>query len=450
MTTMRQHATNFSGKNLHFLSVLVAFCVGATTHRFFSSLVASTTTLRDVLRSLDPGSVLASNVCTGSVAEKETCCAKKVYNGQVRVEICARAYKQDFEERQVLYDLLEEQREGWVEGTYLSSDKHNLFGWEDHNLTSLGDCLASKHPLTARPHIALIGDSHSRKRYLALTDMLGHGVGEEEVHNCGPCHDCNGTCAYHCPEYLCKWGVGWEAHMHYREFILPPRLSATGERKEPRSLVVSYAFWYKFEPDKVYEVFEEKLKRLKAVTGRPVTAVFVNAGHWHLTRPSALDFCVPLQRFLRTSLTSLLSLDPAPQVLWYSSGPVDYRKLDIFRAENWHPRMEMGFYQCSQALIAEHNFNASWHSSQTSAATSSEVKSIPFVDVYLPGRNLMHKMSGDGYHASPLLAKFQVQLGLNHLCPPLGSFSEQKGGFSHLIAARAAALRPGLGTVPKR
>jgi hypothetical protein len=213
-------------------------------------------------------------------------------------------------------------------------------------------------------------------------------------YNCGPCHNCNGTCEYHCPAYLCSWGEAWEAHMHHQEFPL---------HEEGKSLIITYAFWYKFKADTIFEDFHEKLNRLEAISGRPITTVFVNAGHWHLTQASALTFCHGLQTFIETTLALLMKR--GVDVYWYSNGPIDFQKLDPVRSKTWHPRTEMTFYMCSRELFAGHS-------------ASSVAWSIPFIDIYLPGRSMMSSLGKDGYHANPEQARFQVQVGLNQLCPP--------------------------------
>jgi hypothetical protein len=161
-------------RNLRYCSTIIAFILGLSTHRLLSwRSHAEITSLASVLRSFNPTNIFGSLECGGS----DPCCTKKVYDKKIQANICVRPYKQEFEDLQILH-YIEDQRKGWLQDIYFSSNEHGLLGFQEHNLSSLAECMSKRN---TEAHIAFIGDSHSRKRYLAITDLLGKGVGEEEV-----------------------------------------------------------------------------------------------------------------------------------------------------------------------------------------------------------------------------------------------------------------------------
>ena len=80
------------------------------------------------------------------------------------------------------YSKLKARRfKGWLFEAYFSRGQQGLFGWKRHTLATLGARLATARPGVSTHHLALIGDSHTRKRYLALVKLLGKPVDELEV-----------------------------------------------------------------------------------------------------------------------------------------------------------------------------------------------------------------------------------------------------------------------------
>lgn len=375
---------------------------------------------------------------TEDVLQRE-CCDRKV-SGDAQLELCVGHYDELHKTASCLdrqkYRNFERRRfKGWLDDAHFSGGDQGLFGWQLHNLTTLSASLAATRPGVAVHHVAMIGDSHTRKRYLALTTLLGKPVNEEDI----------------------VGRASFEFQVHQTEFVLSGG-QGTGSPNGTR-LIVSYAFWFRFVPRDSIERFESKLEHLEELAhGSPITTVFVNSGHWYLTRfPNAISFCHGLKQFVESSLEPLAARLAArtgnghqADVFWMSNSPINYALLDEERRLAWNPGMEYGFYSCSRDIISQPLARAQphHHARTPNASVNNHIFGDPplatnarpalFVDLFQPGLHMPERTESDGYHADPKQSEFQAQAMLNYLC---GAGAAGRSGFAGYLKTKEANIR---------